>query len=64
MADLGHNIDKARIAELRRQRRAALGKASRAYTTMTELRWKAQSETSIANRLADEIESLGGKVRR
>lgn len=63
MTDLSNSdAFKARIAELRRQRKAELGIAARARATSLDLKIRADRATERARRLADIIRDLGGKV--
>lgn len=63
MTDLSNSdAFKARIAELRRQRKAELGIAARARAASLDLKIRADRATERARRLADIIRDLGGKV--
>ena len=53
-----------RIAELRKRIQANKGKYARAYDTANELRWKMQKCATQIRLDQDEIEAMGGKVRR
>lgn len=54
----------SRIGELRKRITANKGKRDRARATADELRWKARLADEQVRLDQDEIEAMGGKVRR
>lgn len=64
MADRVESNSASRIAELRQEMHALRALTKRANDTASYKRMIARSAADKANRLAREIESMGGKVRR